>query len=96
MAKYIVNPVQVREKEAQKTSIYQSIVAMGFRARQINEDIKKEIADKMEDIVPLADETEGANSEQVAISVEFEKMPKPSFMAMSELYNDELSYKLNS
>ena len=38
MEKYIVNPVQVRMKETAKGSVYQAIVAMGFRARQINDD----------------------------------------------------------
>ena len=40
MSTYIVNPVEVRMKESAKGSIYQSIVAMGIRARQINDQIK--------------------------------------------------------
>jgi len=94
MAKYIVNPIEVRMVESQKRSIYQSIVAMGIRARQINSDIKSEIIEQMEDIVPTADDNEIANADQVNISKKFEMMPKPSFMAMKEIFDGDLDYEL--
>ena len=94
MAKYIVNPIEVRMVESQKRSIYQSIVAMGIRSRQINSDIKSEIIEQMEDIVPTADDNEIANADQVNISKKFEMMPKPSFMAMKEIFDGDLDYEL--
>lgn len=94
MAKYIVNPIEVRMVESQKRSIYQSIVAMGIRSRQINADIKSEIIEQMEDIVPTADDNEIANADQVNISKKFEMMPKPSFMAMKEIFDGDLDYDL--
>ena len=50
MEKYIVNPIIVRMNESEKGIIYKSIVAMGFRARQINDSIKNEIQTRMADI----------------------------------------------
>lgn len=94
MAKYIVNPIEVRMKESSRGSIYQAIVAMGIRARQINSDIKEEIKERMEDIIPTSDETEVANTDQINISREFEVMPKPSFMAMKEMFDDDLKFEL--
>lgn len=94
MSQYIVNPVKVREVESKKNSIYQTIVAMGFRAREINQDIKNEIMNRMEDIVPTTDENEIANADQVNISKEFEIMPKPHFIAMQEISDGNLTYKL--
>ncbi len=94
MAKYIVNPIEVRMLESNKRSIYQSIVAMGVRSRQINADIKSEIIEQMEDIVPTADDNEIANADQVNISKKFEMMPKPSFIAMKEIFDGELDYEL--
>lgn len=94
MAKYIVNPIEVRMKESDKRSIYQSIVAMGVRARQINSDIKSEIIEQMEDIIPTADDNEIANADQVNISKKFEMMPKPSFIAMKEIFDDTLDYQI--
>ncbi len=92
MAKYIVNPIEVRMVESEKRSIYQSIVAMGVRSRQINADMKREIVDQMEDIVPTSDDNEIANADQVLISKRFEQMPKPSFIAMKEIFEGELDY----
>lgn len=92
MAKYIVNPIEVRMVESEKRSIYQSIVAMGVRSRQINADMKREIVDQMEDIVPTSDDNEIANADQVLISKRFEAMPKPSFIAMKEIFEGELDY----
>ncbi len=93
MAKYIINPIKVRMKESESGSIYESIVAMSFRARQINDDIKYELKQKMLDITPTTDETEEANPDQLSISREFEKLPKPTFIAMKEMFDGKLSFK---
>ena len=95
MAKYIVNPVLVKVKESQKGSIYQSIVAMGFRARQVNDDIRMELRTRMQDIIPTSDEIEEVNQDQLSISKEFEKLPKATFIAMKEMYDEKLSFSYN-
>jgi len=89
-----VNPVLVRMKESEKGLIYQSIVAMGMRARQINDDIKNEISERMSDIIPDPNDSEGANIDQIAISREFDNISKPTFLAMEEIFEDKLKYKL--
>jgi len=93
MSKYIVNPIKVKMKESEKGSIYESIVAMGFRARQINDDIKYEIKLKMQDIVPNSIEGEMVvNQDQMTISKEFERLPKPTFIAMKEMLEEKLKF----
>jgi DNA-directed RNA polymerase subunit K/omega len=94
LAKYLVNPVKVRMQESAKGSIYQSIVALGFRSRQINDYIKMELNDKMADIVPTSDESETVNFDQINISKEFDKLAKPTFIAMKEIYENKLKFKL--
>lgn len=94
MGKYVVNPVIVRMKESSKGSIYQSIVAMGFRARQINDFIKMELNERMADIIPTPDDSETVNFDQLSISKEFDKLPKPTFIAMKEIYEEKLQFKL--
>ena len=91
-SKYIVNPILVKMKESQKGSIYQSIVAMGFRARQVNDDIRYELRYRMQDIVPVSDDFEEMNPDQLSISREFEKLPKATFIAMKEMYDNKLSF----
>ena len=94
MSKYIVNPVLVRMKESSKGSIYQSIVAMGFRARQINDFIKGEMTERMADIIHTPDDSDTVNFDQLSISKEFDKLPKPTFIAMKEIYEEKLTYEL--
>ncbi len=88
-----VNPVKVRMKESDKGSIYQSIVAIGFRSRQINDDIKTQIDDELADVIDTTD-TEGANFDQIAISRKYDTLPKPTFIAMKEIFEDKLKYEL--
>jgi len=92
MAKYIVNPIQVKMKESERGSVYESIVAMGFRARQINDDIKYELKLKMQDVVSASDEIEPLNIDQMTISKEFERLPKPTFLAMEEMLKGKLKF----
>ena len=92
MAKYIVNPIQVKMKESAKGSVYESIVALGFRARQINDDIKYELKLKMQDFAHSSDEIEPLNQEQTSISKEFERMSKPTFLAMEEMLMGKLKF----
>ena len=94
MATYIVNPVEVRMNESAKGSIYQSIVAMGFRSRQINDYIKKQLMDRMADVIIDSDENEGINYDQLAISREFDNIPKPTFIAMREIMDGNLTFRL--
>ena len=96
MAKYIVNPIQVKMKESAKGSVYESIVAMAYRARQINDDMKYELKLKMQDIISSDDELESANQDQMSISKEFECLPKPTFIAMKEIFDEKLKFHYQS
>ncbi|MCX6153624.1 MAG: DNA-directed RNA polymerase subunit omega [Candidatus Kapabacteria bacterium] len=93
MEKYIVNPIKVRMQESARGSIYQSIVAMGMRSRQINDQIKAEIDDRLGDLILSTDESEAVNYDQISISREFDKIPKPTFLAMKEMYDDKLHFE---
>jgi DNA-directed RNA polymerase subunit K/omega len=93
---YKINPVIVRMKESDKGIIYQSIVAMGFRARQINDQIKFEITERLSTVIDDNPENEGANYDQIAISREFDNIPKPTFIAMKEILEKKLHFTLPS
>jgi DNA-directed RNA polymerase subunit K/omega len=85
-----VNPIVVRMKESEKGVIYKSVVAMGMRARQINDYIKFELNERLADVIDLNAETDVANYDQIAISREFDNIPKPTFIAMREIMDDKL------
>ena len=94
MEKYIVNPIVVRMKESEKGTVYQSIIAMGFRARQINDDFKAELTDRLADITVTTDDSEVTNFDQITVSREFDKYPKPTFLAMKEIMENKLHWEL--
>ncbi len=91
---YIVNPVEVRHEVSVETSIYEAIGAMGFRARQINDDIKAQLTARMRHIDPLEDETEFGNYDQLQISKEFDRISKPTFLAMKEIQEGNLEFRV--
>jgi DNA-directed RNA polymerase subunit K/omega len=96
MSTYIVNPVVVRMKESSKGSIYQSIVAMGQRSRQINDQIKTQITERLADVIVDTDEAEGPNLEQIEISKSFDVIAKPTFLAMKEMVGGQIHVKLEA
>jgi len=91
--KKTVNPILVRMKETEKGLLYQSIVAMGQRARQINDQLKQELQIRLADVT-TSYETEETNFDQINISREFDKIPKPTVLAMLEMYEDKLEYEI--
>jgi DNA-directed RNA polymerase subunit K/omega len=94
MKEYIVNPVAIRLDSSERGSIYEAITAMGLRARQINDDVKQQLQSRMQHIDPLEDETEYGNYDQMQISKEFDRIPKPTFIAMREMYERRLFYRV--
>ncbi len=96
MSTYIVNPVVVRMQESAKGSIYESIVAMGLRARQVNDQIKVQITERLADVITDGDETEGPNADQIAISKEFDRIAKPTFIAMREMLDGKIDRKIEA
>lgn len=90
---YIVNPVIVRMSESAKGSIYQAIVAMGMRSRQINDDIKMQLASKMEHLDNDTEDSDTPNLDKLAVSREFDVLPKPTFMAMKEISDGKLTFR---
>jgi DNA-directed RNA polymerase subunit K/omega len=91
---YKLNPVLVRMKESDKGLIYQSIVAMGKRSRQINDLLKMELQERMSDIIVNTSDSDSTNFDQIRISREFDKRRKPTFIAMQEIFDDKLRFVL--
>ncbi|RPD99871.1 hypothetical protein EGM88_00980 [Aureibaculum marinum] len=76
-------------------NIYESISIMAKRANQINEDLKKELIDKLEEFATHNDSLEEVfeNKEQIEVSRFYEKLPKPTAIAVEEWLNGEIYYR---
>jgi len=67
-------------------NIYESISIMSKRAIQINEDLKRELVDKLEEFATHNDSLEEIfeNKEQIEVSRFYEKLPKATAIAIEE------------
>jgi len=76
-------------------NIYEAISIMAKRANQINEDIKKELIDKLEEFATHNDSLEEVfeNKEQIEVSRFYEKLPKPTAMAVKEWLDGEVYFR---
>ncbi len=76
-------------------SIYEAIVIMGKRAEQINAEIRSELHGKLDEFAVHNSTLEEVfeNREQIEISKHYEKMPKPTSIAIKEWLDDEVYFR---
>ena len=95
-----VKPVEIEDFSMAATDVYEAIVIASKRARQIHQDIKVELNQRIETLNQLTNtpETEEetditANPDQLKISLEFEKRPKPTDTATQEVIARKVKYR---
>ena len=76
-------------------SIYEAIVVMGKRAEQINAEIRTELHNKLDEFAVHNSTLEEVfeNKEQIEISKHYEKLPKPTSIAIQEWLDGEIYYR---
>ncbi len=85
------------DKVADKTgNIYESLHVVGQRAKQISNTLKEELNTKLSEFASTVDNLEEVfeNKEQIEISKFYERMPKPSTMAMEEFLEGKVYSRL--
>ena len=85
----------VRELDKETDNIYESIVIMSKRANQISNNLKEELHNKLAEFASSNDNLEEVfeNREQIEISKHYERMPKPSLIAVDEFLNGKVYYR---
>ena len=85
----------LRQLVGPSNNIYESIVAIGKRARSIAEQEKMELHNKLDEFAPASDNLEEVfeNKEQIEISAYYEKLPKASLQATEEFIAGEIDYQ---
>lgn len=73
-------------------NIYKSLVITGKRSKQIQKEIKEELNQKLQEFASYTDNLEEIfeNREQIEISKFYERLPKPTLIAMQELIDDKI------
>ena len=90
--------VDLREIDKHAANVYEAIIAASKKARQINDEQKIEFNQQLTTVqqTNVDDDSEDFhNPEQMRISLEFEKRPKPHVNAMNQLLEGKVTYSLN-
>jgi DNA-directed RNA polymerase subunit K/omega len=81
---------------AQTGNLYESVVVISKRARQIAINIKEELNNKLAEFATTVDNLEEVfeNREQIEISKFYERMPKPTTTATEEFLEEKLNFRM--
>lgn len=77
-------------------NLYESVVIISKRARQIAVNLKEELNGKLAEFATTVDNLEEVfeNREQIEISKFYERMPKPTTTAVEEFLEGKLFYRV--
>ncbi|PCJ80451.1 MAG: hypothetical protein COA49_08235 [Bacteroidetes bacterium] len=76
-------------------NLFETIVVLSKRSNQLSQDLKEELAAKMEEFVIPNDTLEEVfeNREQIEISKFYERLAKPHSIAIKELEENQIYYR---
>ena len=76
-------------------NVYETVAIIAKRANQISVGIKKELDAKLQDFSIPQDSLDETfeNKEQIEISRQYERLPKPTLMATQEFIDGDLIYR---
>ena len=89
-----IKTVDLSKYEKCAENIYEATVVVSKRARQINDELRIEVAQRLEPVLMKeTDEDSGTNQDKLNLSVEFEHKVKPSIQSIDELIDGKLSFR---
>ena len=76
-------------------NIYETVAIVSKRANQISAELKEELNRKLEEFASYTDNLEEVfeNREQIEISRFYERLPKPTLIAMQEFLDDQIYHR---
>ncbi|MXV14738.1 DNA-directed RNA polymerase subunit omega [Hufsiella ginkgonis] len=85
----------VRQLDKETGNIYESIVIISKRANQIANNMKEELHGKLSEFSSSNDNLEEIfeNREQIEISKHYERLPKPTLVAVDEFLHKKVYYR---
>ena len=85
----------LKDLESETGNIYESIAIISKRANQISIEIKEELNKKLDEFASYTDNLEEIfeNREQIEISRFYERLPKPSLIALQEFKEEKIYYR---
>ncbi len=85
----------LRDFDGKTGNIYESISIISKRANQISQEIKEELTNKLAEFATSTDNLEEIfeNREQIEISRFYERLPKPSLIAIQEFFDGKIYHR---
>ena len=79
----------------QTGNIYETVVILAKRGNQIEKELKQELDQKIADFTTSSDNLEEVfeNREQIEIAKFYERLPKPSLLAVHEFMEEEIYFR---
>ena len=93
-----VKPVDLNKLRSTHANLYETVVAISKKAREIHEEERSELEERLlpyKEMIrnPTSDsESEKVFPEQIAISVEFECRDKPALQAVAQYFDEKYDY----
>ena len=87
----------LNQLDVETENIYQTVVIVAKRANQISVELKQELNRKLEEFAYYTDNLEEVfeNREQIEISKYYERLPKPTLIAIQEFLDDDIYYRMS-
>ncbi len=81
--------------EGKVGNIYEAIVIIGKRAEQVNTIIKNDLNQKLDEFASNSDSLDEVfeNREQIEVSKYYERLPKPTLIAIQEWLDNEVYFR---
>lgn len=85
----------LKELETETGNIYETLAIISKRANQISVEIKEELNKKLDEFASYTDNLEEIfeNREQIEISKFYERLPKPTLIALQEFIEKKVYYR---
>ena len=82
----------LRKLEEKTGNIYEAVAIISKRANQISSEMKEELTNKLQEFATHTDNLEEIfeNREQIEISKFYERLPKPSAIAVQEFLDNKI------
>ena len=77
-------------------NIYETVMIIAKRANQIAQETKQELEAKLQEFAVYTDQNQEVfeNEEQIELSRQYERLPKPTLVAAKEYEDGELYYNI--
>jgi len=89
-----IKTLDIERFESKAQNVYEAVAIASNRAKQINDEDKMELNQRLEPIIAKEEEDDTImNQDKLNISLEFEQKDKPTIRAVKEILNDDVNFR---